>query len=291
MPERSTSDGDLFIAAMLERKAQPVRWLIGERLLHCNNCGAERTIAGNQLSTRCPFCNSNHVIEKDALDSFEQPEGLIPFTISRDDAGESIKQHLRGFTERVKGWFDNNKVAQATLNGFYLPFWVYDATLNITRTRIDNAPTPDRARVAAPYLQSNLTDAMYDVEVCAVQSPPNALTMHLGDYDLHDLVSYQPDLLAAYPAQLYTVDFDEAALEARSRISTAMRAKYGRRELSEDSHVSINVLTAIQQMRFRLVLLPVWVATLVEQDQDVRPALVNGQTGQVVLGKAEKSRP
>ena len=67
-----------------------------------------------------------------------------------------------------------------------------------------------------------------------------------------------------------------------------MRDKYDNRQLSDDRQVSIHVTTAIQQMSFRLVLLPVWIATLVEQDKDVRGALVNGQTGQVVLGKAEK---
>jgi hypothetical protein len=40
----------------------------------------------------------------------------------------------------------------------------------------------------------------------------------------------------------------------------------------------------------RLVLLPVWVGTLVEADGDVRTALVNGQSGRVALGKAEKAR-
>lgn len=290
MPKRSTSSGDLLLAAMLERKSQPVRWMIGERLLHCDNCGAERTLAADQLSTRCPFCYSTHVIEKDALDSFEQPEGLLPFSISREEAGQRIKDKLRGMSERIKALFDNNKVSRATLNGYYLPFWVFDATLNVTRTRVDNSPSPDRARLSLPYAQRAFQDAVYDVEICAVKSPPLSLTAQLGDYQLRDLMAYEPELLAKYPAQLYTLDFDQAALEARGRISTAMREKYGGRELGDDNQISISVMTAIQQMSMRLLLLPVWVATLVEVDGDIRMALVNGQTGRVALGKAEKVR-
>jgi ribosomal protein S27E len=289
-PKKAVGNGDLLLAAMLERKVQPIRWVIGERLLHCDNCGAERTIAGNQLSTRCPFCNSNHVIEKDALDSFEQPEGLIPFSITREEAGAKIKERLSGMTERVKGWFDNNKIAQAALSGYYLPFWIFDATLQVSRTRVDNSPSLDRARLALPYMQTHFQDAVYDVEVCAVNSPPNALTSKLGDYHLREMVAYEPGLLARYPAQLYTVDFDRAALEARSRISSIMREKYDNRNLGDDRQVSIHVTTGIQQMSFRLVLLPVWIGTLVEQDKDVRSALVNGQTGEVVLGRSEKSQ-
>lgn len=285
---KQTDDSDSLVAALLERKAQPVRWIVGERLLHCKECGAERTLLADQLSLRCPFCGSNHVIEQDALRSFEQPCGIIPFRISRSQAGAAIKERLQGLSERLKGLFSNNKVARATLSGYYLPFWVFDAMVEVTRTRIDNKPSKDRARfVAAPYAQTRFTDAQYDIEVCAVQSPPRALTDQLGDYHLRDLVDYKPELLAKHPAQLYQLDFDQAALEARGLVSTAMRIKYGQRELSDDD-VTINVFSTIQQMSFRLVLMPVWIATLLEEDRDVRTALVNGQTGKVVLGKAQK---
>lgn len=289
-PRRDDSNGDLLFAALLERKAQSVRWVIGERLLHCKECGAERTIAADKLSTRCPFCNSNQVIEQDALDSFEQPDGLVPFAISREEAVQRIKERLKGLDQRIKGWFDSNEVARATLNGYYLPFWVFDATLGINRTRVDNNPTPDRARVKNPYLQTNYSDAVYDVPICAVKSPPPALTAQLGNYDLRGMAAYEPELLAKYPAGLYTMDVDAAALEARSRIASSMREKFSNRDLSDDSNISISVFTNIQQMSFRLALLPVWIATLVEVDKDVRTALVNGQTGNVVLGKAEKVR-
>lgn len=288
-PVHKKNDGhDSLVAALLERKAQPVRWLVGEHLLHCKECGAVRMLPAEQLSTRCPFCGSNHVFEQDALRSFEQPSGIIPFRVSRSRAGAAIKERLQGLPERLKGLFSKNKVARATLDGYYLPFWVFDAMLQVTRTRIDNKPSRDRARfIAQPYSQTSFTDAQYDVEVCAVKSPPRALTNQLGDFHLRDMVDYQPELLAKYPAQLYSIDFDKAALEARGLVSTAMRIKYGQRELTDDD-VTINVFTTIQQMSFRLVLMPVWIATLIEEDFDVRTALVNGQTGKVVLGKAQK---
>jgi Zn finger protein HypA/HybF involved in hydrogenase expression len=283
------SAGDLLIAALLERKTKAVKWIIGEHLLHCNQCGAERTIPATQLSARCPFCGSNHVIEQDALDSFEQPDGLIPFRISREEAGIQIKQQLRSVSERIKGIFGNNKVARATLNGYYLPFWVFDASVEITRTRIDNNPGQERRTYQRyeAYQQTRYDDALFDVEVCAVKSPDSELTARLGSYDTRQAVAYEPDLLAKYPAALYSIDFDEAALQARGNISTLMREKYGQRDTA-GSDVTIDVFSNIRQMSFRLVLMPVWVGILVEEDGDVRAALVNGQTGKVVLGKAEK---
>jgi hypothetical protein len=50
----------------------------------------------------------------------------------------------------------------------------------------------------------------------------------------------------------------------------------------------VNVSSMVRTMSFRLLLLPVWIATLIEDDGDVRIGLVNGQTGQAVLGKARQ---
>jgi ribosomal protein S27AE len=292
--EKNTANGDSLLAALLERRAQPVKWVIGEHLLHCKNCGAERAIPANELSTRCPFCGSNQVIEQDALNSFDQPDGIIPFKVTREEAGKLIKEHLKSVSERIKGWFDNNKIASATLNGYYLPFWMFDTTVEVTRTRIQDQPTNrgyGYTRVMIPtetYVQSKYSEIFGDLEVCGVQSPPKQLTRGLGDYHTSELLEYSPNLLATYPAQLYTQDFDDAALEARSQISAAMRYKYSKREPLEDEKVTINVFTNIQQMSFRLILAPVWIAHLVEQDKDQRMALVNGQTGQVSMGKSEK---
>jgi hypothetical protein len=58
-------------------------------------------------------------------------------------------------------------------------------------------------------------------------------------------------------------------------------------EYKEDD-VEMNVSTLVIQMSFSLVLMPVWVATLTERDGDLRTALVNGQNGQVALGKARQ---
>jgi DNA-directed RNA polymerase subunit RPC12/RpoP len=292
------SGEDSLVAALLERRAQPVKWVVGARILHCNECGAERTMTASQLSTRCPFCGSNHVIEQDALNSFQQPDGLIPFRISRDEAGARIKAQLKTFSEKLKGWFDTNQVARATLNGYYLPFWVFDATVEVVRTRtymaVDNGWQRATLRYATVPQQmtsrETYTEIPSDVEVCAVKSPPLALTGKLGDYDLTEMVGYDPELLAMYPAELYSLDFDEAALEARSLISSATRARYGRREPNEDNNVSISVFNNFLSMNFQLVLMPVWIANLVEVDQDKRTALVNGQTGTVALGKTEKAR-
>jgi DNA-directed RNA polymerase subunit RPC12/RpoP len=290
-PVNHSTRSESLSMALIARKAQSVKWVIGERLLHCNECGAERTIPARKLSEECPFCGSTHVIVSDMLGSFEQPDGIVPFRITREEAAESIQQQLKSFTQRVANFFDNNRVKRVVIDGVYLPFWVFDALLDVTETRTYKGSSRyDRFAMAAPApIRSTYTDGLNNVLVCGVTSPAKNLTEKLGKFDLGAVVAYEPKLLAKYPAELYNIDFDAASLEARSIASRVVREKRESIEAGND-HYEISIFSMVKSMSFQLLLLPVWVATLTEEDGDVRSALVNGSTGKVVLGRAEKRR-
>jgi uncharacterized protein YbaR (Trm112 family) len=272
--------------ALLQRRAQPVRWIIGSRLLHCNECGAERTLPARKLSERCPFCGTNHVILRDAVQSFEQPEGIIPFVLGRDAALQAIHDHLNQLWQRLANVFNKNRIRHAALDGVYLPFWYFDVLMQVTQTR-----TYDMSRnyLETPRLPTRLSfdDGVNDLPIPAADQPTAHLLNRLGAYDLRQLQPYAPRLLAKYPAELYTREVDVASLDARSMASQRMRAKH-EDPGGEEQSTTISVLSVVKQMHFRLLLLPVWVGMLEEQDGDRRPALVNGQTGKVVLGKVLK---
>lgn len=288
-PSGSVGEGMLTMA-LLERRSQPVQWVVGERLLVCNTCGAERTIPARKLSENCPFCGSNHVIERDVLGSFQQPDGLIPFLVERKQAEDRIQERLGGWAERVKGWFGNNRVARATIDGIYLPFWVFDAMLEVRRTtiRYSGGGADTRRNVPHDLYQSiTIPDALNNVQVCAVKSPPSLLTRRLGQFDMGTTIPYEPTLLAKYPAEIYSIDFDKASLLARETIGQTMRDKHS---THETGGAEVTITTSVQSMTFQLVLMPVWVATLYEEDGDIRAALVNGQTGRVALGKARRAQ-
>jgi hypothetical protein len=86
---------------------------------------------------------------------------------------------------------------------------------------------------------------------------------------------------------LYSIDFEKASLLAMQSASKIMRQIHGQ---TAEQNVSITVSSMVQMMQFRLALLPMYVFTLTERDGDVRVAVVHGQRGQVVLGRAVKMR-
>lgn len=285
-PTTSTTGASLT-GALLQQRSQGVKWIIGDRLMSCNNCGAETTLSDGKMSSHCRFCGSNHVIEKDALNSFRQPDGVIPFTVPQAEAEEAIQGKLMGKWERFKGVFVNNKVDRSMFAGTYLPFWVFDIVLDATLTfkATDSYAVRHGAQAVRKETRS---DVFNNYRFPAVTSPSPRLIDKISEYNMSTVQSYDPKLLSRYPAEIYSIDFDTASLEVGGRVRRIVRQRYKNETALHQTEELSSISTMTRNMTFRLLLLPVWIATLVEDDGDVRIGLVNGQTGKAVLGKARR---
>jgi len=164
---------------------------------------------------------------------------------------------------------------------------MFDFALQVSKTTTDKRSNRNYTPgIHNAYRNETIADMLNNVPVPAVQSPPRRLLKRLGRFDHNAIVGYEPEILSRFSAEIYSIDFDKASLHAREIVSETMREKHG---ITVESEVSVTVMTHIQNATFRLVLLPVWVVTIIEDDGDVRLALVNGQSGTVALGKAKKA--
>jgi len=275
-----------FSMAMLKQRGQQVQWIVGDRLLKCQTCGAERTLQHGAMSERCLFCGSSYVVQTDALGSFQQPDGMVRFGINQQQAMEAVQQALNSTVERVKGWFVSNEVGRIALETLYLPFWVFDFTLEVKRTITRTSNQRSNSNMGPAVRYETLAEMANDVPVVGSKEIDQRLIDGAGRFLFDRTKPYHPDLLASHSAMIYHLPFDKAALEARQSVAERMRMMHADGNSSEEVRVSI----LFQQIMFRLVLLPFWVVTILEQDGDIRPALVNGQTGMVALGKARKPK-
>lgn len=271
-----------LMVALIKQRARPVRWEVGERVLACQGCGAVRTLPARKMRHTCPFCGSANVITQDALNTFRQPDGLLKFQVRRQAAADAVREALKNPLERVKGFFGDNRVTRATAEGIFLPHWVFD----VFGTAIVREEQHDEEGLLIGIYRLEMPAHQYDVTVPAVTSPAPHLLDKLAPYDFSAVTPYTPKLLARFPAELYSVDFDAASMEARTLFRRHTKAIY-----RSTRRTKRTVTNQIDHMDMRLVLVPVWVFTLYEADGDVRPALVNGQSGAVVLGKAAKPAP
>ncbi|MGJ3240281.1 MAG: hypothetical protein ACFE0Q_16360 [Anaerolineae bacterium] len=277
----ATTAPESLTTSLLKERAQGVKWVVGQHLLHCDQCGAERIITSDKMTTQCPFCASQQVIKSDALQSFRQPDGIVPFQMNREMARAELDESLNSFTERFKGWFVNNQVVQVQLTPAYLPFWFFDVNAQIRVTKVGHNSQQNLVWNNVPNVRTEFGDALSDVPYCAVLSPPHRLTDRLHKYDLTAIKPYHPKMLAGATAELYSIDFADASLKVRSEIAERFRFRHRH---NPNGDYQIHVSHLITDMAFRLLLLPVWVGILTEDDADIRPLLIHGQTGQVILG-------
>jgi len=268
-----------LMVALIKQRAKPVRWEVGERVLACQGCGATRTLPARKMSHTCPFCGSTNVVTQDALDTFRQPDGLLKFRVRRQQAADNVREALKRPMERVKGIFGDNRIKRADTEGIFLPHWVFD----IFGTAIVREEKKDKNGRVLSVTRLEMPAHQYDLAVPAVKSPEPRLLQKLAPYDFSEVAPYTPKLLARYPAELYSLDFDAASMDARS-----LFRQYTKSVHRSTGNIDRIVTNKVDLMEMRLVMVPVWVMTLYEADGDVRLALVNGQTGTVVLDKARQ---
>ncbi len=64
----------------------------GTRVYRCQGCQAT-LVAKLELSARCPYCGSSHIVEVDSP-AMVQPEGLIPFAVEATQAQRAFRTWL-----------------------------------------------------------------------------------------------------------------------------------------------------------------------------------------------------
>ncbi len=272
--------------ALLQRRfGFSKEWHVGARLLTCQNCGAQLTLTQTALKTQCPFCDSAQVLEEDAVDSFEEPDALIPFTIDRSAAAKALHQRMPA---EIRG-----KVVRGDLWGVYLPFWSFKGLASV------EMPPQTKVPLGMRLGAFDMGEAL----VAGITQPTQAVLYELMPYYLDALMAYDARYLGgSWAAQVYNVDVVQASLTARAYAKhvarqCAMSARYSPPPVDlarTDSHAYNPPDTPlwriarceIHTLHYRLLLLPVWMITLYLRSGAHMPAVVNGQTGEALLSES-----
>lgn len=273
-------------------EARPHQRLPGARALECEQCGASTTIAEGSATGRCAFCASEMVRERDSKDQLA-PSALIPFKVEKERAARLFKEWVGGL------WFrpnDLKKMAQvAAIDGVYTPYFTFDAQAE-SRWRADSgtyyyeeesyrdAEGKNRTRQVRKTrwqpAQGHRRDSYDDVLVCGSKGLETELVRRLEPYGTRtELVAYQAEFLAGWRAEEYGLAPQEAWNRARKDIENTEYRACGS-EIPGDTHRDLQVSTRLEQVTWKHVLLPVWIAAYRYQGNSYR-FLVNGETGEV----------
>jgi DNA-directed RNA polymerase subunit RPC12/RpoP len=292
--KRGTALQELDLAAGLRDNLDQSD-MVEMRTTTCPNCGAQVEVTGATHATQCAFCATPVVLDTGTTRHIK-PQALVPFSLTEAEARKAMIAWMGSL------WFAPGTLLEyarkgRAMDGVYVPFWTFDADSDSrysgergeyyyetrrVQVRVNGRmeSREERVRHTRWYSASGRVSRDFnDMLVTASRSLPKRLGNELTPWDLGALVPYEPEFLAGFQAEGYTVPLDDGHSEARGRMEEIIRADV-RRDIGGDEQRIHDVYTDWSNETFKHILLPIWMAAYKYNGKSYR-FLVNGQTGEV----------
>jgi DNA-directed RNA polymerase subunit RPC12/RpoP len=278
------------------RPAQMEQIAQGALDVQCQSCGAIVTFTPPEVARQCDFCGAQIVAQPKAADPMLAPEGVLPFSITQQQANAGLRQWL------ASRWFAPNELKQfaqpGAIDGIYLPFWTYDThtTSFYTGQRGEHYYESEtyyerdaqgnqvqrtrQVRKTRWYDASGVVTRWFDdILVPATLSLPQQRLEALEPWDLAELRPYEPAFLSGYKAQRYQVELPQGFERAKQVMAGAIEAAV-RQDIGGDEQRIHSIATDYSGITFKHLLLPVY-AGAYRFNQKVYQIVVNGRTGEI----------
>lgn len=265
--------------------------------VRCSDCGANVTFEPPHVAGQCPFCAASIVAQPKLADPTLAPEGIVPFTIDRQKARESIQRWIGS------RWFAPNALKQLAqqekIQGVYLPFWTYDSyttshysgergeyyyiTETYTETN-DQGETETKTREVRHtrwYFVSGMVSRFFDDVLIPATKLVNIKRLNaLEPWHLQEsLRPYDPSYLAGFEAQRSQVALKEGFENAKDIMSDEIHSDV-QCDIGGDEQRIHNISTAYSAITFKHILLPVWLSCYRYRNKQYQ-VMVNARTGEV----------
>lgn len=261
------------------------------RASRCPNCGAMVEFDPAVHSTECPYCATPVVTDTGASRQIK-PRAVLPFVVDESAARNAMIEWLGNLWFAPGGLTEYARKGRR-LSGVYTPCWTFDADTKSsyrgqrgtvhesTRTvrRNGKSETIRHQEVRWRAVSGRVARFFDDVLVVASTALPPKFQRGISHWDLTALEPYQPQYLAGFRAEAYTVDLESAFYEARDIIDRQILRDI-RFDIGGDRQRVDHVDTHVSDVTFKHILVPVWLAAYKYRGRSFR-FVVNGQTGQV----------
>ena len=264
--------------------------------VRCQGCGATSIFIAPEVSGKCDFCGLQIVALPKSADPILTPGGLLPFSITSEQATSELRQWLSS------RWFAPNglkRFAQPeSINGVYLPYWMYDTYTSTdytgqrgehysdTETYYERDAKGNQVRRTRQvqrthwYRTSGTVTAWFDdVLIPATLSLSPARLTTLEPWDLDNLKPYDPAFLSGFRAQRYQINVAEGFDRAKEVVEPVIKADV-RNDIGGDVQKIETLSTEYSQITFKHLLLPVYVGAH-RYNGKLYQIVVNGRTGEI----------
>lgn len=268
-------------------------WRSETKIIRCDNCGAENVVANNDITSTCPFCGSNQVVETKELAGIK-PHRVIPFKINKENAQRIYIKWLK------KKFFTPSKIKKGQvkvgINGVYLPVWTFDTdTYSVYKGRIGKYYTRrvgsgKNARTVTEIRWRNIAGtrqvAFDDIIVNAGEQVKQEEVNSLSPFNTNDAFIYEANFLAGFSAEHYKVKLSEGWVKAKTLAKPVIQRSI-LSQYNYDTVGYLDITTNYNNIKYKYVLIPTWIGVYDYNTKHYR-FIVNGETGKL-CGKAPVS--
>lgn len=235
------------------------------RTIACSACGAHFLLAADTLSLNCPYCEAVYTVESGDVQLLEAPEAIVPIALAESEAHR-----------RVRTWIEGRKKPPRLerLLGIYLPVWLMEMGGVIDWS----LPSPDRrTHMGGEEAEVGTEPPASPIAILASRRLAPQLAPAAEDFDAGRMEPFDPSFLASWPAETYSLSLSDAALRARQR-----SLEFTTERLAVRAHgQKLSLRTARMVVdSYRLILVPVWLATLRSQ-KTMTELAINGSSGEL----------
>lgn len=277
-------------------KVENCDWGTAKKTVICKSCGAESVYDALEISSECPFCGSNQVMEASDQNTMA-PGGVVPFQVSDQQASDLFKSWIK------RKWFCPKLAKESAkakhFKGIYLPYWTFDA---LTKSQYKGEFGRDKIRKKSDGktqvetswypVRGNYEEFFDDELVCATTNHNQSMLQGVEPYHTAENKTYRPEYVAGFAAERYAIGIKEAWQMAKDNIKYKVRGSIEQkiiRENNADRVRKLKIDSSFSKLTYKYLLLPVWISSY-KYKEKVYQFMVNGQTGKV-SGKTPISIP
>ena len=250
----------------------------------CGSCGGEILATESLGSMKCPFCSNNVVVKEKFTGKF-QPDYIIPFAKTRDDAIKAYSGYVKSKKLLPKVFFEENHIDE--IKGVYVPFWLYSATQNYTGsfrgTKVRTWSDSKYNYTETSYYKIDRagTERFEQVPVDGSKEMPDNLMESIEPFDRSAMVPFNMGYLAGFLANKYNVTAEEDRNRALTRMSETASLNFRNTITGYSSLNTLSENCSSSDQVTKYALYPVYVLNTTWKDKNYLFAM-NGQTGKFV---------
>ncbi|MBQ7944201.1 MAG: hypothetical protein IJ326_09100 [Lachnospiraceae bacterium] len=262
----------------------------------CPSCNGRLELGTYTSATKCQFCG-NYVIQEERMREDYEPQLIIPFQIAKAEVVELIKKEVEDRRYVPASFLDEKNLK--TIEGTYVPFWVYDYDVHYNYEAIGRKiKTWTKGKSVftetSEYRVVREMDMNFEmIPADASRAMPNDVMDLIEPYTYADIQDFDMKYISGFLSEFYNDGAMMFEPRATSRTKKDAKTIVGNTIKDYTMVTPVKDSPNVQRNQIRYALFPVWVYRYRYGSKEY-PLYVNGQTGKVVgeipfdYGKAYK---